>query len=381
MHNENPETLNQPQPTAEDDPLFSLTRFADSQSRLVTPVPTGGWIVVLEPDLEGGRDLVHTVCTGFDSEARVVAFSPQSGAGDVDEDNDAVVFEQLGIAIINHRDHVSSASIAQALMEQPGVTDHYPEFYAFPDAIPRYCDTVTDTWGRQAIGIPGTNYSGHGIRVAVLDTGIDVDHPDLAGKIVASKSFVSGQSIDDVHGHGTHCAGTIAGTRSVVNVPEYCVAPDVELVISKVLSDSGRGTDGAILAGMLWAVDVAEADVISMSLGSSVSPGHSHDVAYERAAAHALDNDCLVVAAAGNNSRREYSYVAPVNRPANSPSVLATAAVDEVLSVADFSNGGINTGLRSRSPRRGLTFDRVGQRRGYTRQTPGRAWLVRMWRG
>lgn len=79
-----------------------------------------------------------------------------------------------------------------------------------------------------------------------------------------------------------------------------------------------------------------------MSLGRATAPGESYSADYERAGATALANGCLVVAAAGNESARRYNHIAPVGAPANSPSILAVAAVDSNLRIADFSCGGIN---------------------------------------
>ena len=79
-----------------------------------------------------------------------------------------------------------------------------------------------------------------------------------------------------------------------------------------------------------------------MSLGRPTRPGEPFDPAYERAAAYALENGSLIVAAAGNESERRFGFIAPVGAPANSPSILAVAALDQSLMEADFSCGGIN---------------------------------------
>ena len=218
-----------------------------------------------------------------------------------------------------------------------------PEFYVFADSGPVFADTAAETWGRQATGTDGSQYSGQGVRVAVLDTGIDIGHPDVARKVVASRSFVAGQAVNDLHGHGTHCAGTVAASRTLQSTPEYGVAPDVELIVGKVLSNGGSGRQRDILRGMVWATQQG-AQVISMSLGRSNVPGAAHDPAYERAAAFALSKDSLVVAAAGNESARRFGHIAPVGSPADSPSAVAVAAVDQALDVAEFSNGDINGG-------------------------------------
>jgi subtilisin family serine protease len=195
------------------------------------------------------------------------------------------------------------------------------------------------TWGLQATGVPGSRYAGHGIKVAVLDTGFDVGHPDFAARAVVTQSFVAGEPFHDVAGHGTHCVGTSCGPRDPVVRPRYGIAYGAEIHAGKVLNDQGRGAEGDILAGLDWAIG-SRCEVVSMSLGAPVAPGQPFSRVFERAARRALDQGTLIVAAAGNDSRRDLGRIAPVSHPANCPSVMAVAAVDSNLDVAYFSNGG-----------------------------------------
>ena len=111
---------------------------------------------------------------------------------------------------------------------------------------------------------------GSGTKVAVLDTGADAEHPDLQGRILASKDFTgsAGGALSDVHGHGTHTASTVGGSGAASAGLEKGVAPETQLLIGKVLGDSGGGSDSMIIGGMEWAVGQG-ADVVSMSLGSN----------------------------------------------------------------------------------------------------------------
>ena len=198
------------------------------------------------------------------------------------------------------------------------------------------------TWGLSAIGMPaaGSPYTGKGVKLAVLDTGIDLKHPDLEGRVIEGStavSFVDGESVQDGNGHGTHCAGLCGGPARPAAGPRYGVAPDVDLLIGKVLDNSGSGWDDGILEGMEWAIDQG-ARVISMSLGSSRGVNTPFRVPYENIAKVLFDDagGALVIAAAGNDSDRPYS-VSPVNNPAAAPSTMAVAAIDERRDVAYFS--------------------------------------------
>src|SRR5205814_2214191 len=106
------------------------------------------------------------------------------------------------------------------------------------------------------IGAPtawASGATGRGVRVAVLDTGIDATHPDVAGKVLTSANFTDSPDVVDRVGHGTHVAATIAGTGVASGGVHRGVAPDAQLVVGKVLGDDGFGTDSQVIAGMQWA--------------------------------------------------------------------------------------------------------------------------------
>ncbi|MEU6862639.1 S8 family serine peptidase [Streptomyces sp. NPDC046876] len=197
------------------------------------------------------------------------------------------------------------------------------------------------TWGLQAVLATETALTGRGVGVAILDTGIDAAHPDLAGRVKASASFVPGQAVDDGHGHGTHCAGTACGPRNPSSGPRYGVACEADIYAGKVLSNQGRGSDGMILDGINWALAQEGVRVISMSLGGAVALGAGFSRIYERAARRCLNNGKVIVAAAGNESLRPLD-LQPVGTPANCPSILAVAAVAPDFTIAPFSCAGLN---------------------------------------
>lgn len=206
----------------------------------------------------------------------------------------------------------------------------------FEEALLTYADTTTLTWGLQATGASKSRCTANGIRVAVLDTGFDLGHPDFAGRSPITASFVPGESVQDGHGHGTHCIGTSCGPRVPVGTKRrYGVATQATILAGKVLSNGGSGQDSWILAGINWALQ-NKATIISMSLGSGVQVGQSFKVAYEQAGQSAFNAGCLIIAAAGNSGNN------PVGSPANCPSIMAVAALDANLQRAAFSCIGLN---------------------------------------
>lgn len=209
-----------------------------------------------------------------------------------------------------------------------------------PAATPTFADTSALTWGLQATRVAESRFTGQGVSVAVLDTGFDLGHPDFVGRLVMSQSFIQGETVQDEHGHGTHCIGTALGPRVPATLPRYGIAFNARIFAGKVLSNAGSGSDGGILAGINWALSNRCA-VISMSLGAATQPGQSFSRIYEEVARRALAAGTLIVAAAGNESERPFPP-APVGHPANCPSILSVGALDSQLRIARFSNGGIN---------------------------------------
>ncbi|MCZ4507640.1 S8 family serine peptidase [Streptomyces sp. ActVer] len=182
-----------------------------------------------------------------------------------------------------------------------------------------------------------SGYDGKGVKVAVLDTGVDTGHPDLAGKLAETKSFVPTEAVQDGHGHGTHVASTIAGSGAASDGRLKGVAPGAELLVGKVLANDGRGQTSWILDGMDWAAR-SGAKIVSMSLGGDAS-GPS-DVLSETVDELSASTGALFVIAAGNSGPSEQT----LGTPGIADSALTVGAVDKSDKLASFSSRGPRLG-------------------------------------
>ena len=207
-----------------------------------------------------------------------------------------------------------------------------PIFRLPPLAVETTYRSLSETidWGLSMVGVPEQwqQTRGQGIRVAVLDTGIDENHVDLAEAIDDARDFTRSRSGPiDKQGHGTHVAGTIAARQNDVGV--IGVAPECRLLVGKVLGDDGSGTAAGVAAGIDWACD-SGAQIISMSLGSARSSEVIH-----AAIVRATEKGRFVICAAGNDGRPS-----SVNYPGRWSNTIAVAAVDRSGRVTRFSSRG-----------------------------------------
>lgn len=107
-------------------------------------------------------------------------------------------------------------------------------------------DTEESTWGLKATRVLESSFSGAGVRVAVLDTGLDLAHPDFVGRDIVTQSFIDGEEVQDGHGHGTHCIGVACGSQHPPSGPRYGIAHNAQIYAGKVLSNEGSGADEGI---------------------------------------------------------------------------------------------------------------------------------------
>ncbi len=185
------------------------------------------------------------------------------------------------------------------------------------------------------IGVPpvwNAGYRGTGIKVAIVDTGIDPNHPDFQGRIAAGASFVGGSWVDE-NGHGTHVAGIVAGSGSALGGKYRGVAPEALLYVARSLDKNGGGSMSTVMAGVEWAVEQG-VQVINLSLGGAGSSDGSDALSMTCNAAVA--RGIVVCVAAGN--------AGPTSRTVGSPGaaadVITVGATDRADGIARFSSRG-----------------------------------------
>lgn len=189
------------------------------------------------------------------------------------------------------------------------------------------------------IGAPAAwaaGYTGAGVTVAVLDTGVDQTHPDLADREVAEANFAGTPDDQDHFGHGTHVASIVAGTGAKSGGRYRGVADGASILDVKVLDDTGSGQESWIIAGMQWAVDHG-ADIANLSLGGQDTP--ELDPLEQAVDELSATSDTLFVVAAGNSYRD-----GTIGSPGSADAALTVGAVDDEDNLADFSSRGPRVG-------------------------------------
>ncbi|MGA5894197.1 S8 family peptidase [Streptomyces venetus] len=187
------------------------------------------------------------------------------------------------------------------------------------------------------IGAPkawSAGYDGKGVKIAVLDTGVDGTHDDLKGQVIGAKNFTTSPDASDKVGHGTHVASIAAGTGKKSGGKYKGVAPGAKILNGKVLDDGGFGSDSEILAGMEWAV-AEGADVINMSLGGGDTPA----IDPMEAAVNKLSEEKGVLFAIAAGNEGEFGEQT-IGSPGSAAAALTVGAVDDKDKLAPFSSRG-----------------------------------------
>ncbi len=272
------------------------------------------------------------VIVGFHGKSDPGVFAKHGGAAENEVESLGIVAGRIPAGKLKHLAGEPGVAFVEERLVRQTTQDPNDPFYNYSDPTFRQSDDFA------AGGFPAawSVSTGSGVRVAVLDTGVQKDHVDIGsgatGKVKIGKNFTTGPSSDysDKNGHGTHTAGTV-GAKTNNGVGVAGAGYSCELAIGKVLGNAG-GYDDWIANGILWAADKKQgnAKVISMSLGG---PGLS--TVLNNALNSASASGVVIVAAAGNEGKDgKDSY------PGAHPACISVAAVDTTGMMASWSNFG-----------------------------------------
>ncbi len=336
---------------------------------------TGRYIIIFKEEAAAASKISATLnkVAGLRNIAATADYGEEGISAKDLQESDSVLFDKLGIALVSGEEAMQSLAMSASDADSP-IQAIEPEYIArlsapsavldlpvdylrgYKDAVnqlydrltigPNGTDTETAeiaaalqdtaqfTWGLQATRVHTSRFSGQGIKVAVLDTGFDLQHPDFIGRAIVHKTF-SGFPVQDVNGHGTHCVGTACGPqRPATGVRRYGVAFRSQIFVGKVFNNDPRpgAATGNVIAGIEWAITKG-CKIVSLSLGARIN---QKIMQYEVPIQRALNAGTLVVAAAGNNASRpaNFGFVEP---PANADAAMAVAAIDNQLRIASFS--------------------------------------------
>ncbi|RYY15721.1 MAG: hypothetical protein EOO04_28175 [Chitinophagaceae bacterium] len=339
------------------------------------PLTTGRYIVILKDRGEGARSIKASLknTAGLKDMASSSDYDDGTISAEDLASGKSAYFEKLGIMVISEDEALESLS-SLASEEDSNILAVEPEYIAYLSAAEEFPfeylkgyrdginqlyenimakggtgsadnedasiqaifnDNAQFTWGLQATRVHSSTRTGAGIKVAVLDTGIDLQHPDFAGRPIVTRSF-SGFPVNDIHGHGTHCIGTACGAKLPASgVRRYGVAFGAQIFAGKIFNNNPnpQAPTSNTIAGIEWAMQNG-CRVVSLSIGAAINQQVAqYNVPLQRA----LNAGTLVIAAAGNNANRSGGNMGFVESPANSDAAMAVAAINNNLRIANFS--------------------------------------------
>ena len=293
-------------------------------------------IVLIQPQAAGAESAVQADKPAYAPDQVIVKFKKGTSASAMKtahQDGQAKLLSRntkLGFDVVK----VEDKSVEQAVKEyekNPNVEYAEPNYIYTIQWTPNDPYFSSRQWGPQKVQAPAAwdvTRSSSDTWIAIVDTGVQYDHPDLSGKVVRGYDFVDDDwDPYDGNGHGTHCAGIAA---AVTNNSQGIagMAPNATIYAVRVLNNSGSGTLDDVANGIIHAAD-SGADVISLSLGASVGA-----TTLKNAVDYAWNKGVVVVAAAGNSGTSLPSY------PAYYSNAIAVAATDSNDNKASFSNYG-----------------------------------------
>jgi subtilisin family serine protease len=339
-------------------PVF--TAYGDGEDLYVVPDDAAPAVAagVVDPELFNVRELVRQGLTGPDTAVPVILTHQPSA--------DVAAMAGFGVdGSVRDLPSIGGSAMrltpadASAFWREVGTAPA-----AGPQAAGRLRGGVTRIWldrvvkvvldqSVHQIGAPAAwaaGYDGSGVTVAVIDTGIDPHHPDVAGKIVASENFTDEPDVTDGHGHGTHVASIAVGTGAASDGTFTGVAPGASLMVAKALRADGTGQTSWVIDAMEWAATNG-ADIINLSLGSEPTDGT--DPASLAVDALSEQTGALFVVASGNDFQDQH-----VLAPGTASSALTVGAVNRQDVIPSFSNRGPRRGDAAVKPE--LTAPGVG---------------------
>lgn len=253
-------------------------------------------------------------------------------------DKKVILLEKTGVAI------------AKLTQEEVEIFRKNDDLFLFPDKEMNVINTEASknienpdsefiTYGLKMANIKlESKIKGRGVKIAILDTGIDRNHPDLKNKIADGRSWVGDDenNFQDKNGHGTHCAGIVVGGVDPKG-KRYGVAPNALLYIGKVVDQNGTGILSNLLQAVDWAIE-KNCDIISISLSSKLY--ELPDIIQADILKKANDKGIVIVAAAGNNSNHEANVLNLISNPAAAKDVRSIGAIDNHYRIYNRSNIG-----------------------------------------